>query len=64
MTEYLESWRKALEEREWESVDQTHSGCMKVQESGKGVTSMCIFQGHCDRTYTSVRHQAFTTSEF
>ena len=53
MTEYLESWRKSLEESERNvrhAVNKTHSGCTKVRASGKGVISRCIFQGDCDRT--------------
>ena len=40
MTEYLESWRKSLEESEMNvrhAVDK-NSGCTKVRPSGTGVT--------------------------
>ena len=52
MTEYLESWRKSLEESDMNvrHAVKKHSGCTKVRASGKGVISRCISQGDCDRT--------------
>ena len=46
MTEYLKSWRKALEEREMNvrhAVDKQHRGCRKIRASGTGVTSIGVF---------------------